>query len=130
MDEFTKEGVCPSWSHPAPRRCPSPAVSLHRVDNNHLLLLMIHVFRENEEQLFRVRWSPSLSRAGPALGLRRPRAESASLTQMIRMSTGHMEGNLQLIYVLLTDCYVYLIRKGIPPPGLRAQPRGGSRAWS
>lgn len=24
-----------------------------------------------------------------------------------------MEGNLQLIYVLLTDCYVYLIRKGI-----------------
>ncbi|NXC20151.1 PKHM2 protein, partial [Corythaeola cristata] len=57
-----------------------------RVDNNHLLLLMIHVFRENEEQLFR----------------------------MIRMSTGHMEGNLQLIYVLLTDCYVYLIRKGIP----------------
>ncbi|KFQ32381.1 Pleckstrin homology domain-containing family M member 2, partial [Mesitornis unicolor] len=55
-----------------------------RVDNNHLLLLMIHVFRENEEQLFR----------------------------MIRMSTGHMEGNLQLIYVLLTDCYIYLIRKG------------------
>lgn len=35
--------------------------------------------------------------------------------QMIRMSTGHMEGNLQLIYVLLTDCYVYLIRKGISP---------------
>lgn len=32
---------------------------------------------------------------------------------MIRMSTGHMEGNLQLVYVLLTDCYVYLIRKGI-----------------
>ncbi|XP_043847819.1 pleckstrin homology domain-containing family M member 2 isoform X3 [Dromiciops gliroides] len=55
-----------------------------RVDNNHLLLLMIHVFRENEEQLFR----------------------------MIRMSTGHMEGNLQLLYVLLTDCYVYLLRKG------------------
>lgn len=26
----------------------------HRVDNNHLLLLMIHVFRENEEQLFKV----------------------------------------------------------------------------
>lgn len=26
-----------------------------RVDNNHLLLLMIHVFRENEEQLFKVR---------------------------------------------------------------------------
>uniref|UniRef100_A0A5F8GX06 Pleckstrin homology and RUN domain containing M2 n=1 Tax=Monodelphis domestica TaxID=13616 RepID=A0A5F8GX06_MONDO len=55
-----------------------------RVDNNHLLLLMIHVFRENEEQLFR----------------------------MIRMSTGHMEGNLQLMYVLLTDCYIYLLRKG------------------
>uniref|UniRef100_A0A8C5K747 Pleckstrin homology domain-containing family M member 2 n=2 Tax=Jaculus jaculus TaxID=51337 RepID=A0A8C5K747_JACJA len=55
-----------------------------RVDNNHLLLLMLHVFRENEEQLFK----------------------------MIRMSTGHMEGNLQLLYVLLTDCYVYLLRKG------------------
>lgn len=26
-----------------------------RVDNNHLLLLMIHVFRENEEQLFKVK---------------------------------------------------------------------------
>ncbi|XP_019396965.1 PREDICTED: pleckstrin homology domain-containing family M member 2 isoform X2 [Crocodylus porosus] len=66
----------------------SPSDAAHpsefRVDNNHLLLLMIHVFRENEEQLFR----------------------------MIRMSTGHMEGNLQLIYVLLTDCYIYLIRKG------------------
>uniref|UniRef100_A0A8D2KWN9 Pleckstrin homology domain-containing family M member 2 n=1 Tax=Varanus komodoensis TaxID=61221 RepID=A0A8D2KWN9_VARKO len=66
----------------------SPSEAAHpsefRVDNNHLLLLMIHVFRENEEQLFR----------------------------MIRMSTGHMEGNLQLVYVLLTDCYVYLIRKG------------------
>lgn len=23
-----------------------------------------------------------------------------------------MEGNLQLLYVLLTDCYVYLLRKG------------------
>uniref|UniRef100_A0A8D2B9N4 Pleckstrin homology domain-containing family M member 2 n=1 Tax=Sciurus vulgaris TaxID=55149 RepID=A0A8D2B9N4_SCIVU len=55
-----------------------------RVDNNHLLLLMIHVFRENEEQLFK----------------------------MIRMSTGHMEGNLQLLFVLLTDCYIYLLRKG------------------
>ncbi|XP_054857340.1 pleckstrin homology domain-containing family M member 2 isoform X2 [Eublepharis macularius] len=66
----------------------SPSEAAHpsefRVDNNHLLLLMIHVFRENEEQLLR----------------------------MIRMSTGHMEGNLQLIYVLLTDCYVYLLRKG------------------
>ncbi|XP_037684358.1 pleckstrin homology domain-containing family M member 2 isoform X2 [Choloepus didactylus] len=66
----------------------SPSEMIHasefRVDNNHLLLLMIHVFRENEEQLFK----------------------------MIRMSTGHMEGNLQLLYVLLTDCYVYLLRKG------------------
>ncbi|XP_038603226.1 pleckstrin homology domain-containing family M member 2 [Tachyglossus aculeatus] len=66
----------------------SPSEMIHpsefRVDNNHLLLLMIHVFRENEEQLFR----------------------------MIRMSTGHMEGNLQLLYVLLTDCYIYLLRKG------------------
>lgn len=66
----------------------SPSEATHtaefRVDNNHLLLLMIHVFRENEEQLFK----------------------------MIRMSTGHMEGNLQLLYVLLTDCYVYLLRKG------------------
>ncbi|XP_053432799.1 pleckstrin homology domain-containing family M member 2 isoform X1 [Nycticebus coucang] len=66
----------------------SPSEMVHssefRVDNNHLLLLMIHVFRENEEQLFK----------------------------MIRMSTGHMEGNLQLLYVLLTDCCVYLLRKG------------------
>ncbi|XP_049733963.1 pleckstrin homology domain-containing family M member 2 [Elephas maximus indicus] len=66
----------------------SPSEMIHssefRVDNNHLLLLMIHVFRENEEQLFK----------------------------MIQMSTGHMEGNLQLLYVLLTDCYVYLLRKG------------------
>ncbi|XP_016061164.1 PREDICTED: pleckstrin homology domain-containing family M member 2 [Miniopterus natalensis] len=66
----------------------SPSEMCHsaefRVDNNHLLLLMIHVFRENEEQLFK----------------------------MIRMSTGHMEGTLQLLYVLLTDCYVYLLRKG------------------
>ncbi|XP_058160319.1 pleckstrin homology domain-containing family M member 2 isoform X4 [Dasypus novemcinctus] len=66
----------------------SPSEMIHssefRVDNNHLLLLMIHVFRENEEQLFK----------------------------MIRMSTGHMEGNLQLLYVLLTDCYIYLLRKG------------------
>ncbi|NWW82305.1 PKHM2 protein, partial [Climacteris rufus] len=80
-----------------------------RVDNNHLLLLMIHVFRENEEQLFRVRGSASIK----ALCLHQPRPESSFLSmQMIRMSTGHMEGNLQLIYVLLTDCYVYLIRKG------------------
>nr|XP_056721095.1 pleckstrin homology domain-containing family M member 2 isoform X2 [Euleptes europaea] len=66
----------------------SPSEAAHpsefRVDNNHLLLLMIHVFRENEERLLR----------------------------MIRMSTGHMEGNLQLVFVLLTDCYIYLLRKG------------------
>lgn len=35
---------------------------------------------------------------------------------MIRMSTGHMEGTLQLLYVLLTDCYVYLLRKGAYAP--------------
>uniref|UniRef100_A0A8C4EQS0 Pleckstrin homology domain-containing family M member 2 n=1 Tax=Dicentrarchus labrax TaxID=13489 RepID=A0A8C4EQS0_DICLA len=58
--------------------------SYFRVDNNHLLLLMIHVFRENEEQLFK----------------------------MVRMSTGHMEGDLQPLYLLLTDCYIYLLRKG------------------
>ncbi|KAF7649496.1 hypothetical protein LDENG_00140640 [Lucifuga dentata] len=67
---------------------PSPSESSHpaefKVDNNHLLLLMIHVFRENEEQLFK----------------------------MVRMSTGHMEGDLQPLYLLLTDCYIYLLRKG------------------
>lgn len=31
-----------------------PFVFIFRVDNNHLLLLMIHVFRENEEQLLKV----------------------------------------------------------------------------
>lgn len=66
----------------------SPSESSHpaefKVDNNHLLLLMIHVFRENEEQLFK----------------------------MVRMSTGHMEGDLQPLYLLLTDCYIYLLRKG------------------
>ncbi|OCT73404.1 hypothetical protein XELAEV_18036381mg [Xenopus laevis] len=66
----------------------SPSESPHpcefRVDNNLLLLLMIHVYRENEEQLFK----------------------------MFRMSTGHMEGDVQLLYVLLTDCYIYLLRKG------------------
>ncbi|XP_029911053.1 pleckstrin homology domain-containing family M member 2 isoform X2 [Myripristis murdjan] len=66
----------------------SPTESSHpaefKVDNNHLLLLMIHVFRENEEQLFK----------------------------MVRMSTGHMEGDLQPLYLLLTDCYMYLLRKG------------------
>ncbi|XP_047460647.1 pleckstrin homology domain-containing family M member 2 isoform X2 [Mugil cephalus] len=66
----------------------SPSETSHpaefKVDNNHLLLLMIHVFRENEEQLFK----------------------------MVRMSTGHMEGDLQPLYLLLTDCYIYLLRKG------------------
>ncbi|XP_037335122.2 pleckstrin homology domain-containing family M member 2 isoform X2 [Pungitius pungitius] len=70
-NEFTKEAES---SHPAE----------FKVDNNHLLLLMIHVFRENEEQLFK----------------------------MVRMSTGHMEGDLQPLYLLLTDCYIYLLRKG------------------
>lgn len=65
VDKFNKEGDCPSWTHPAPHLCPSSTVCLHRVDNNHLLLLMIHVFRENEEQLFRVRWSQSISHEGP-----------------------------------------------------------------
>ncbi|XP_062397623.1 pleckstrin homology domain-containing family M member 2 isoform X2 [Sardina pilchardus] len=67
---------------------PSPTENSHpaefSVDNNHLLLLMIHVFRENEEQLYK----------------------------MVRMSTGHMEGDLQPLYLLLTDCYIYLLRKG------------------
>ncbi|XP_029973828.1 pleckstrin homology domain-containing family M member 2 isoform X2 [Salarias fasciatus] len=58
-----------------------------KVDNNHLLLLMIHVFRENEEQLYK----------------------------MVRMSTGHMEGDLQPLYLLLTDCYIYLLRKAEKP---------------
>ncbi|CAL8306382.1 unnamed protein product [Gadus morhua 'NCC'] len=66
----------------------SPAEDCHpaefKVDNNHLLLLMIHVFRENEEQLYK----------------------------MMKMSTGHMEGDLQPLYLLLTDCYIYLLRKG------------------
>uniref|UniRef100_A0AAQ4RGU4 Pleckstrin homology domain-containing family M member 2 n=1 Tax=Gasterosteus aculeatus aculeatus TaxID=481459 RepID=A0AAQ4RGU4_GASAC len=70
-NEFTEEA---ERSHPAE----------FKVDNNHLLLLMIHVFRENEEQLFK----------------------------MVRMSTGHMEGDLQPLYLLLTDCYIYLLRKG------------------
>uniref|UniRef100_A0A4W4FXU5 Pleckstrin homology domain-containing family M member 2 n=1 Tax=Electrophorus electricus TaxID=8005 RepID=A0A4W4FXU5_ELEEL len=64
-----------------------------RVDNNHLLLLMIHVFRENEEQLFK----------------------------MVRMSTGHMEGDVQPLFLLLTDCYTYLLRKGETDVGLDEQ---------
>lgn len=66
----------------------SPSEMTHpaefKVDNNHLLLLMIHVFRENEEQLYK----------------------------MLRMSTGHMEGDLQPLFLLLTDCYIYMLRKG------------------
>ncbi|KAG8002857.1 Pleckstrin-like proteiny domain-containing family M member 2 [Nibea albiflora] len=73
--ELQEEKLSPSEnSHPAE----------FKVDNNHLLLLMIHVFKENEEQLFK----------------------------MLRMSTGHMEGDLQPLYLLLTDCYMYLLRKG------------------
>lgn len=51
---------------------------------------------------------PGDGAAGPDL--------SAGTLQMIRMSTGHMEGTLQLLYVLLTDCYVYLLRKGACHP--------------
>ncbi|KAM9342710.1 pleckstrin homology domain-containing family M member 2 [Pholidichthys leucotaenia] len=73
---------------PQPEEKLSPSEYSHlaefKVDNNHLLLLMIHVFRENEEQLYK----------------------------MVRMSTGHMEGDLQPLYLLLTDCYIYLLRKG------------------
>uniref|UniRef100_A0A8C7UQB7 Pleckstrin homology domain containing, family M (with RUN domain) member 2 n=1 Tax=Oncorhynchus mykiss TaxID=8022 RepID=A0A8C7UQB7_ONCMY len=71
-------------SHPAEFNGVLILCGRFRVDNNHLLLLMIHVFRENEEQLFK----------------------------MVRMSTGHMEGDLQPLYLLLTDCYIYLLRKG------------------
>ncbi|XP_056129338.1 pleckstrin homology domain-containing family M member 2 isoform X2 [Lampris incognitus] len=74
-EQLQEERLSPSeTSHPAE----------FKVDNNHLLLLMIHVFRENEEQLFK----------------------------MVRMSTGHMEGDLQPLYLLLTDSYIYLLRKG------------------
>ncbi|XP_037540274.1 pleckstrin homology domain-containing family M member 2 [Nematolebias whitei] len=74
-EQLPEEKLSPcEMSHPAE----------FKVDNNHLLLLMIHVFRENEEQLFK----------------------------MVRMSTGHMEGDLQPLYLLLTDCYIYLLRKG------------------
>jgi hypothetical protein len=99
---------------------------------------MIHVFRENEEQLFKV--SPRNSgtskdiagarQGGPPtlLSGECARGQMGALhltfacfaTQMIRMSTGHMEGNLQLLYVLLTDCYVYLLRKGACHPRPRA----------
>lgn len=62
-----------------------------------------------------------------------------------------MEGNLQLLYVLLTDCYVYLLRKGAchprpervglssPPPALDPHfkhilmtrcPQGGPASWA
>lgn len=39
-------------------------------------------------------------------------SSSLFVFQMIRMSTGHMEGDLQPLYLLLTDCYIYLLRKG------------------
>lgn len=34
-----------------------------------------------------------------------------------------MEGTLQLLYVLLTDCYVYLLRKGACAPLVPSAPR-------
>uniref|UniRef100_A0A8C5QHB5 Pleckstrin homology domain-containing family M member 2 n=1 Tax=Leptobrachium leishanense TaxID=445787 RepID=A0A8C5QHB5_9ANUR len=82
----------------SPADSPHPCEFRYAVDNNLLLLLMIHVFRENEEQLFK----------------------------MFRMSTGHMEGDLQMVYVLLTDCYIYLLRKGktpYPTTNLTTSPR-------
>ncbi|KAJ8260205.1 hypothetical protein GJAV_G00178320 [Gymnothorax javanicus] len=65
-----------------PSECSHPAEI--SVDNNRLLLLMLHVFREGEEQL----------------------------CKMVSMSTGHMEGDLLALCVVLTDCYIYLLRKG------------------
>lgn len=59
-------------------------------------------------------------RPGRELGARAPgRPSPVSAPQMIQMSTGHMEGTLQLLYVLLTDCYVYLLRKGARRPWAR-----------
>uniref|UniRef100_A0A8C9REH1 Pleckstrin homology domain-containing family M member 2 n=1 Tax=Scleropages formosus TaxID=113540 RepID=A0A8C9REH1_SCLFO len=89
VDNEEEEGTNPvNDSHPAEFRSEiwleHICLLCFRVDNNHLLLLMIHVFRENEEQLFK----------------------------MVRMSTGHQEGDLQPLYLLLSDCYVYLLRKG------------------
>lgn len=81
-EEDAEEGEETNKDPFAEEECSHPAE--FKVDNNHLLLLMIHVFRENEEQLFK----------------------------MARMSTGHMEGDLQPLYLLLTDCYIYLLRKG------------------
>lgn len=81
-ETFTEEAEKLQEDRPSPSESSHPAE--FKVDNNHLLLLMIHVFRENEEQLFK----------------------------MVRMSTGHMEGDLQPLYLLLTDCYIYLLRKG------------------
>lgn len=123
----------PRWPLPASALAdPSSSrhLSPHRVDNNHLLLLMIHVFRENEEQPFRVspgdpkneqephregmaRWAVRPLRMGCRLS--RARCVPSGLTSLLRpsddpMSTGHMEGNLQLLQAF-TDCYVYLLRK-------------------
>ncbi|XP_067826633.1 pleckstrin homology domain-containing family M member 2 isoform X3 [Heptranchias perlo] len=82
IQNWSSEGTEEARVQNSPSELTHPAD--FRVDNNLLLLLMIHVFRENEEQLYK----------------------------MMRMWTGHMEGNLQLLYVLLTDCYIYLLRKG------------------
>ncbi|XP_019627988.1 PREDICTED: pleckstrin homology domain-containing family M member 2-like [Branchiostoma belcheri] len=55
-----------------------------KVDNNTLLFLMLEVFKEEGEQF----------------------------SKMFRMSTGHMEGDLHSVYVLITDFCMYLLRKG------------------
>ncbi|XP_066297276.1 pleckstrin homology domain-containing family M member 2-like [Branchiostoma lanceolatum] len=55
-----------------------------KVDNNTLLYLMLEVFKEEGEQF----------------------------SKMFRMSTGHMEGDLHSVYVLITDFCMYLLRKG------------------
>lgn len=66
----------------------------------------------------------------PGLAGRSHRPERFLLPpQMIRMSTGHMEGTLQLLYVLLTDCYVYLLRKGACRPLPNPPTPCPSAAW-
>lgn len=104
------------------------------MDNNHLLLLMIHVFRENEEQLFKVTSKPkpvffhvylvllldffslrlnlSASNKNNHEGFPVESVRFFAVLQMVRMSTGHMEGDLQPLYLLLTDSYIYMLRKG------------------
>eukprot|EP00058_Branchiostoma_floridae_P015666 XP_002601154.1 hypothetical protein BRAFLDRAFT_121069 [Branchiostoma floridae] len=55
-----------------------------KVDNNTLLYLMLEVFKEEGEQF----------------------------SKMFRLSTGHMEGDLRSVYILITDFCMYLLRKG------------------